>query len=207
MYFVTLHHCVSLYAFSFADISWHATVLTDVTTQVRNLRSAVACAAMNTLADLYIHLQKAMDPEVEGTGRSLLLSLAMTTNRFIHQQANVTLDAMVENCSHGRILSALLNTGLSHRCAAVRGSMAVHLHQLVDMMGSAQILTAEKYFTKRFLTAVSRMYKDAAPDVRHQGQMILQKLVRHKNFLCLYMKIIPEKDRWVLDKILRKAYL
>lgn len=80
--------------------------------QVQNLRSAVACAAMNVLAELYVHLQKAMDPEVEGTGRALLLKLAQTTNAFIHEQANLALDAMVQNCSHGRILSSLLNTGL-----------------------------------------------------------------------------------------------
>lgn len=83
-----------------------------LTIQVKNLRSAVACAAMNTLAELYVHLQKVMDPEVEGTGRAVLLTLAQTTNAFIHQRANLALDAMVENCSHGRVLSALFHTGL-----------------------------------------------------------------------------------------------
>ena len=67
---------------------------------------------MNILADLYLHLQKTMDPEVEGTGRALLLKLAQTTNAFIHQQANLALDAMVENCSYGRIVRALFNAGL-----------------------------------------------------------------------------------------------
>lgn len=67
---------------------------------------------MNTVAELYVNLQKTMNPEVEGTGRALLLKLAQTTNAFIHQQANLALDAMVENCSHGRIVSALLNAGL-----------------------------------------------------------------------------------------------
>lgn len=62
---------------------------------MKNLRSAVACAAMNTLADLYVNLQKAMDTEAEGTGSVLLLKLADAANAFIHQQANVALDAMV----------------------------------------------------------------------------------------------------------------
>ena len=83
-----------------------------LTIQVDNLRSVVSCAAMKTLGDLYLHLQKTMDPEVEGTGRALLLKLAQTTNAFIHQQANQALDAMVENCSHGRTVTTLLNTGL-----------------------------------------------------------------------------------------------
>lgn len=67
---------------------------------------------MNTLADLYVNLQKAMDTEAEGTGRALLLKLAEAVNAFIHQQANVALDAMVQYCSHRPIVSALLNTGL-----------------------------------------------------------------------------------------------
>ncbi|XP_052347583.1 TOG array regulator of axonemal microtubules protein 2-like [Oncorhynchus keta] len=35
--------------------------------EVKNLRSAVSCAAMATLGDMYVHLQRAMDSEVEGT--------------------------------------------------------------------------------------------------------------------------------------------
>lgn len=83
-----------------------------LTVQVKNLRSVVSCEAISAIGDLYLHLQKTMDPEVEGTGRALLLKLAQTKNAFIHQQVNLALDAMVENCSHGRIVSALLNTGL-----------------------------------------------------------------------------------------------
>lgn len=55
---------------------------------------------------------------------------------------------------------------LSHRCVAVRGSMAQHLNLLVDSFGAALILTAGKSFTERFLIAVSKMCVDAAPEVR-----------------------------------------
>ncbi len=77
-----------------------------------NLRSVVACAATDTIAELHVHLGKTMDPEAERTGRALLLKLAQTTNVFIHQQVNLALDALVGGCSPGRLLSALLNTGL-----------------------------------------------------------------------------------------------
>ncbi|XP_045897077.1 crescerin-like protein che-12 isoform X1 [Micropterus dolomieu] len=173
--------------------------------EVKNLRSTVSCAAMNTLAELYVQLQKAMDPEAEGTGRALLLKLAQTRNAFIQQQANLALDAMVQSCSHGRIVNALLNTGLSHRCVALRGSMAQHLHLLADGLGAARILTAGRSFTERFLTAVSKISVDAAPEVRHHGKVILQELALHKDFLSLWTKIIPEKERRSLDKILKKA--
>ncbi|XP_051260275.1 uncharacterized protein LOC127365816 [Dicentrarchus labrax] len=176
-----------------------------VTQEVKNLRSAVSCAAMNTVAQLHVHLQKAMDPEAERTGRALLLKLAQTTNTFIHQQANLALDAMVQNCSHGRVVSALLNAGLSHRCVAVRRSTAQHLHLLADSLGAAHIVTAGRTFTARFLTAVSKMSVDAAPEVRQHGQTMLHELALHKDFTNLWKKIVPERERRALDKILKKA--
>ncbi|KAI9541614.1 hypothetical protein NQZ68_028120 [Dissostichus eleginoides] len=175
--------------------------------EMNNLRSAVACEAMTTLAELYVNLKKAMDSEVEATGRALLLKLAQTASNFVQPQANLALGAMVENCSHGRTVSTLLNTGLNHHCVAVRGSMAQHLHLLVDRFGAACVLAAGTSFTEHFLRAVSKMCVDAAPDVRHHGQILLQKLASNQRFLNLWTKIIPETERAPLDKILKKSKL
>ncbi|XP_037831396.1 uncharacterized protein LOC112451354 isoform X2 [Kryptolebias marmoratus] len=174
--------------------------------EVKNLWSFVACEAINTLAALYIHLKKAMDPQVERTGRALLLKLAQTTNRFIHQQVNLSLDAMVENCTHGRTVSAMLNTGLNHRCIAVRSSMAQHLHQVaVVNNGVNSILSAGMTITERFLCAAAKMSLDAAPEVRHHGQRVVQELALHPRFLQLWMNIVPERERRPLGKLVKKA--
>ncbi|KAA8580051.1 hypothetical protein FQN60_005586, partial [Etheostoma spectabile] len=126
--------------------------------EVNNLRSGVACAAMATVAKLHVHLGRALDPEAEWIGPALLLKFAQTTTAFILDQANLALDALVEGCSPGRVLTALLNIGL-------RGCTAQHLHQLADIMGGNQIFAAGKIFAERFLTAVSKMAVDAAPEV------------------------------------------
>lgn len=55
---------------------------------------------------------------------------------------------------------------LSHRCVAVRASMAQHLHQLADGHGAAHVMTAGKFYIKRFFIAVSKMSVDGAPEVR-----------------------------------------
>lgn len=80
--------------------------------QVKNLRSAVACAAIDTLGDLFLHLQNAMDPEVEGTSQALLFTLAKNKASFSNKHANLALGAMVQNCSYTRTVSALLHKGL-----------------------------------------------------------------------------------------------
>ncbi|XP_031179199.1 uncharacterized protein LOC116067048 isoform X1 [Sander lucioperca] len=176
-------------------------VLTEV---VSNLCSAVSYAAMGTIAELHAHLGRAMDTEAQWIGRVLLLKFAQTTKSFIHEQANLALDALVEGCSPGRIINVLLDTGLRHRCAAVRSSTAKHLHQLMDIVGEEQILTAGKIFTERFLIAVSKMAVDPAPEVRHYGQNMLKELAHQKEFTVQWDRIITVKDRHHLEKILKK---
>ncbi|KAL7401670.1 hypothetical protein ABVT39_002948 [Epinephelus coioides] len=134
--------------------------------------------------------QRTMDPEVEGTGQAFLLKLASSTNDFIQQQANIALDVMVANCSHGCILSALLNTGLSHRCVAVRGSMTQHLHQLADSLRAARVLAAGRTFTECFLLVVSKMCVDGAPEV---SVRIFVECFHSLNFIFLNFKLIEKR--------------
>ncbi|GLD67168.1 uncharacterized protein AKAME5_001853200 [Lates japonicus] len=60
---------------------------------------AMACAAMTTLAELYIYNQKAMALAAERTGR-----------------ASLALDAMVQNCSHVLLVHYFL-LGLQAHCS------------------------------------------------------------------------------------------
>lgn len=83
------------------------------TPQIKNLRSLVDSVAMDTMVYLYVYLQKNMDAYAESTGRALLLKLAQaSSNLFTQQRANTALGSLVQNCSPGRVLNALLNTGL-----------------------------------------------------------------------------------------------
>ncbi|XP_026203479.1 uncharacterized protein LOC113153835 [Anabas testudineus] len=75
-----------------------------ISEEVKNLRSNVACAAIDTIAELHVDLGKTMDPEAERTGSALLLKLAQTTSIFIHQQTNHALDVLVNGCSPGRVI-------------------------------------------------------------------------------------------------------
>ncbi|XP_064879401.1 TOG array regulator of axonemal microtubules protein 2-like isoform X3 [Oncorhynchus nerka] len=133
--------------------------------EVKNLRSAVSCAAMATLGDMYVHLQRVMDSEVEGTAR-VLLHKASEANAFIRQGANFALGHMVQSCTPTRVMNALLVGGLSHRNAAVRSCTAQHLERLAEVMGTARLLSGKKDLTDRFLIAVSKLAVDPAQEVR-----------------------------------------
>jgi len=88
-------------------------MMSILTVQIKNLRSSVACAAINTITSLYVNLKRNMDNEVERTGRALLLRAAnVAANTFVQKQLNVSLEALVHSCSPVRVLTVLLNTGL-----------------------------------------------------------------------------------------------
>ncbi|KAJ8002955.1 hypothetical protein DPEC_G00164330 [Dallia pectoralis] len=149
---------------------------------------------MVTLGDMYIHLQRAMDCEVEVTGR-VLLHKASSTNSFIRQGANTALGHMVRSCGLARVFKALLTGGLTHQNAAVRSCAAEHLESLADIMGAARILSGKKDLTDRFLITVSKLAVDSAQDVRYHGRSILKNLATHGNFAQMWDKFVPKKEQ------------
>lgn len=157
---------------------------------------------------MYAHLQRTMDGMVEETGCVLILNLSIKTllksSAFIQQQANLTLDNLVQNCSPGLTVHMLLNVGLSHRSAAARTSAARHLSQLYNILGATRTLTGAKNFTKCFLTAVSKLCVDAAADVRQHGYDIVQNMCTHSAFQMQWKEAVPEKDRRSPEALMRK---
>ncbi|CAJ1073835.1 TOG array regulator of axonemal microtubules protein 1 isoform X1 [Xyrichtys novacula] len=98
-----------------------------LTQEVKNLRSGVSRVAICTLGDLYTHLQKAMDQELEGTVK-VLLQKAGETNAFIRQDVDAALDCMTQHCTPARSINALLSGGLRSVYAA-----GLHTHKHTHM--------------------------------------------------------------------------
>uniref|UniRef100_A0A3B3VIL3 TOG array regulator of axonemal microtubules 1 n=1 Tax=Poecilia latipinna TaxID=48699 RepID=A0A3B3VIL3_9TELE len=81
--------------------------------EVKNLRSGVSRVAVCTLGDLYSHLQRLMDQELEGTVKALLQK-AGESNTFIRQDVDGALDCMVQHCTPTRGIGALLTGGIRY---------------------------------------------------------------------------------------------
>ena len=108
---------------SLFPVLWHSDDPVSLT-QVKNLRSSVSRVAVVTLGDLYTHLQKAMDQELEGTVKALLQK-AGESNAFIRQDVDAALGCMVQHCTPTRGINALLSGGLRSVCGV--GSFALFL--------------------------------------------------------------------------------
>ncbi|XP_070835057.1 TOG array regulator of axonemal microtubules protein 1 isoform X2 [Chaetodon trifascialis] len=161
--------------------------------EVKNLRSGVSRVAVCTLGDLYTHLQKAMDQELEGTVKALLQK-AGESNAFIRQDVDAALDCMVQHCTPTRSISALLSGGLSHLNAVVRKCTAQHLANLVDKVGAVRLLSGGKDLTDRILPAVTKLAQDSSQEARYFGRRMLLSLSSHPDFDKILERYIPPKD-------------
>ncbi|KAM9341259.1 TOG array regulator of axonemal microtubules protein 1 [Symphorus nematophorus] len=161
--------------------------------EVKNLRSGVSRVAVCTLGDLYTHLQKAMDQELEGTVKALLQK-AGESNAFIRQDVDAALDCMVQHCTPTRSISALLSGGLSHLNAVVRKCTAQHLANLVEKVGAVRLLSGGKDLTDRILPAITKLSQDSSQEARYFGRRMLLSLSSHPDFDKILEKYIPTKD-------------
>ncbi|XP_075963729.1 TOG array regulator of axonemal microtubules protein 1 isoform X1 [Anarhichas minor] len=161
--------------------------------EVKNLRSSVSRVAVCTLGDLYTRLEKAMDQELEGTVKSLLLK-AGESNAFIRQDVEAALGCMVQHCTPTRGINALLSGGLGHLNAVVRRCAAQHLANLVEKVGAARLLSGGKDLTDRILPAVTKLAQDSSQEARYFGRRMLLSLSSHPDFDKILEKYIPTKD-------------
>lgn len=161
--------------------------------EVKNLRSGVSRVAVCTLGDLYTHLQRIMDQELEGTVKALLQK-AGESNTFIRQDVDAALDCMVQHCTPTRSIGALLPVGISHLNPVVRKFAAQHLANLLNKVGAARVLSGGKDLTERILPAIVKLAQDSSREPRYFGRQMLLSLSSHPDFDKNLEKYIPTKD-------------
>ncbi|XP_038150406.1 TOG array regulator of axonemal microtubules protein 1 [Cyprinodon tularosa] len=161
--------------------------------EVKNLRSGVSRVAVCTLGDLYTHLQRLMDQELEGTVKALLQK-AGESNSFIRQDVDAALDCMVQHCTPTRGIGVLLSGGISHLNPVVRKCTAYHLANLLEKVGAARLLSGGKDLTERIIPAIGKLSQDSSQEVRYFGRRMLLSLSSHPDFDKNLEKYIPNKD-------------
>ncbi|MEQ2164314.1 hypothetical protein GOODEAATRI_005387, partial [Goodea atripinnis] len=147
----------------------------------------VSRVAVCTLGDLYTHLQRLMDQELEGTVKALLQK-AGESNTFIRQDVDAALDCMVQHCTPTRSIGALLTGGISHLNPVVRKCSAQHLANLLEKVGAARLLSGGKDLTERILPAITKLAQDSSQEARESNS----------NYSCKYQtQSIADKTEYV----------
>ncbi|XP_053331348.1 TOG array regulator of axonemal microtubules protein 1 [Spea bombifrons] len=161
--------------------------------EVKNLRSSVSRAAIACLGDMFTHLKKNMDHDLDNCVK-VVLHKAGESSVFIREDVDKTLDAMVENVTPVRAMMSLINGGVSHLNPAVRKCTAHHLYNLMEKMGPGCVLSGVKNITDRALPAIAKFALDGAQETRHFGRKMLHLLMSHPEFTKMLEKYIPPKE-------------
>ncbi|XP_027561201.1 TOG array regulator of axonemal microtubules protein 1 [Neopelma chrysocephalum] len=184
--------CLSAYHAPVLTAKLHETSLA-VAQEVKNLRSGVSRAAVVCLGDLFTHLKKSMDQELDNAVK-VLLHKAGESNTFIREEVDKALKAMVNNVTPARALCSLINGGQSHLHSAVRRCTAQHLAELVERLGPERVLGGPKPAAERLLPASARFAQDSSQQTRYYGRRMLFSMMAHPEFEKALEKYIPAKD-------------
>ncbi|XP_069064723.1 TOG array regulator of axonemal microtubules protein 1 isoform X2 [Pleurodeles waltl] len=184
--------CLSAFHCDVLTAKLHDTSLA-VVQEVKNLRSGVSRAAVVCLGDLFTHLKKNMDQELDCVVKGLLHK-ASESNAFIREDVDRALNAMVLHVTPARALTSLLNGGLSHVHLVVRKCTAQHLSEVVARMGPGRILSGIKDVTDRILPAIAKLAQDSSQETRYYGRKMLFLLMSHPDFDKTLEKYVLPKD-------------
>ncbi|KAJ8390886.1 hypothetical protein AAFF_G00100180 [Aldrovandia affinis] len=161
--------------------------------EVMNLRSGVSRVAVATLGAMFSHLQRGMDPELEGTATALLQKVGVS-NAFLRQDVDAALHSMVQHCTPARAMNALLTGGARHLNSMVRKCTAQHMAPLVEKIGAGRLLSGSTDLTDRILPIIARLAQDSSQEARYFGRQMLLFLASHPDFDKTVKKYIPAKD-------------
>uniref|UniRef100_A0A452ET49 TOG array regulator of axonemal microtubules protein 1 n=1 Tax=Capra hircus TaxID=9925 RepID=A0A452ET49_CAPHI len=101
--------CLAAFHSEILNIKLHETNFA-VVQEVKNLRSGVSRAAVVCLSDLFTHLKKSMDQELDNTVK-VLLQKSGESNTFIREDVDKALRAMITNVTPARAVVSLINGG------------------------------------------------------------------------------------------------
>ncbi|KAJ3038830.1 hypothetical protein HK097_003030, partial [Rhizophlyctis rosea] len=118
--------------------SLHDLTLT-LTPHVSNLRTSVSKLAITLVGDMYTHLGRAMEPDLDITCTGLLKKIGEGSGgTFIIEECDKSLQSMCDSLSPTRIIPALLNN-TDHKNAIVRSRVSQLLAKVVTPLSDSQL--------------------------------------------------------------------
>ncbi|KAI8505354.1 hypothetical protein Bbelb_165430, partial [Branchiostoma belcheri] len=183
-----------------------------VLTEVKNLRSSVARAAIACLGDMFTYLKKNMDQDIDQTTQ-VLLHKNGESNGFIREDVDKAMAALAMNVSPQRALTALIAAGREaltaliaadrdHRNVAVRKCTAQYLVTIVERMGTGRVMSGIKDVTDKVLPTATMFACDSSGEIRYYGKKVLYQLMSHEDFDKLLVKhVAPKHLKDVQNKV------
>ncbi|XP_013781470.2 TOG array regulator of axonemal microtubules protein 2-like isoform X2 [Limulus polyphemus] len=185
----------------------HSVVLV-LLSEIRNLRSSVSRAAINTFGILFQKCPRHMEADLDLITKTLLHKSGENAG-FIREDIGKTLKHLVDGVSLQKAALAIVDGGASHRNAAVRGTTAEFLSMTVEKLGPSRCMTGCKDVAEKVISATAQFVMDRSPLARFYGRTIFSMLMEHPDFDRILQKNLSTSTirhiRNVLDSIKKKG--
>jgi hypothetical protein len=129
------------------------------------------------VGELFVHLKRNMETDLEKIVLTLL-NKSGDTNKFLREDCNVALDAIVENVAHVKSIAVMTSPEIvGHKNPVVRATVSRLLAYTVDRMGVVKALSGTKDITEKILPAIAKLAQDGNPDARNYAKFTLQRMI------------------------------
>jgi hypothetical protein len=154
------------------------------------------------VGELFLHLKRNMEPELEKIILPLVLKSG-DTNKFLREDCNVALDAIVENSSPHKIIMIITAEVVYHKSPMVRTTGSRILAYTVERIGVQKALAGGKEITDKLLPAIAKLAQDGSPDARNYAKSSLHKmLMEHQDFERILKKSLTPNTMRNLEKVI-----
>ncbi|KAF0314623.1 TOG array regulator of axonemal microtubules protein 1 [Amphibalanus amphitrite] len=176
-------------------------VVAAIVKQMKNLRSQVLRAAVQTSAEMFQHVGRAAEPNMESMV-AILLQKTSDTNKFIKADSNRALDMMLENVSVSRAVAVVIGEGLGHRSSQVRATVARLLAAVVTRLGPAGSLGGQKDITDKLVPAAAQLVREGDLQTRIHAKEIFHVWLQHPDLDKVLSKYLNSTVKRDIDKVI-----
>lgn len=162
--------------------------------QLKNLRSQVCRTAAQATGELFFHLGRAMEVDLEKVV-AILLQRAADTNKFIRESCSEALDVMVETVTLFKALETVVEGGANHKSVVIRSTVARLMDKIVTQMGAERVMGSSNEFQEIIFRQGAKLLQDSGVEVRKFSKHMFAELVRHQHFETTLEKLVKEEDR------------
>ena len=154
------------------------------------------------VGEMFHHLKKSMESDMEKVMLPLIMKSG-DTNKFLREDCNVALDAIVENSSPQKIILIVTAELVYHKSPVVRTTVSRILAYTAEKMGVHKALSGGKDITDKLLPAVAKLAQDGSPDARNYAKSCLHRMIHeHSDFEKILKKSLTPNTMRNLEKII-----
>ncbi|KAK7575651.1 hypothetical protein V9T40_011937 [Parthenolecanium corni] len=175
-----------------------------VSKEIKNLRSQVARAACSCAENIFRNVKNIVDQNIEELSNALFLRCT-DTNKFLREDSNKALDAMIDNVKFSKSLSILTHKGANHVNALVRASTARLLLRLLKLLGASRILALRKEKRELIFSTVIKLSYDGNMETRSHAKNIILLFADNGRLFNSFCETLPRTAIVSINKFLSAA--